>query len=94
MSLRPAIVSLLPGWVLASSRSAQPRDRRPPDGVTENVIVGRPIELGIGDETVRELEDRLDPQDTGVATDKSCRNIDAARTLSKRHFDIDVVEIA
>jgi N utilization substance protein A len=36
----------------------------------------------------------VDPADTGVAIGKSGRNIEAARRLAKRHFDIDDVQLA
>lgn len=49
------------------------------------------VTISENDDTVAYVE--VDQQDTGVAIGKDGRNIDAARTLAKRHFDIDDVEL-
>ncbi|QSG14706.1 NusA-like transcription termination signal-binding factor [Halapricum desulfuricans] len=49
------------------------------------------VTISENDDTVAYVE--VDQEDTGVAIGKDGRNIDAARTLAKRHFDIDGVEL-
>ncbi|QSG07341.1 NusA-like transcription termination signal-binding factor [Halapricum desulfuricans] len=70
------------------------------DGPTaEDVIASALAPAAVYNVTISENDDtvayvEVDQQDTGVAIGADGRNIDAARTLAKRHFDIDDVEIA
>ncbi|MUV90033.1 NusA-like transcription termination signal-binding factor [Halapricum sp. CBA1109] len=50
------------------------------------------VTISENDDTVAYAE--VDSHDTGVAIGKDGANIDAARTLAARHFDIDDVELA
>ncbi|MFW6018572.1 MAG: NusA-like transcription termination signal-binding factor [Halapricum sp.] len=69
------------------------------DGPTaENVIASALAPAAVYNVTISENDDtvayvEVDQQDTGVAIGKDGRNIDAARTLAKRHFDVDDVEL-
>lgn len=49
------------------------------------------VTISENDNTVAYVE--VDQEDTGVAIGKDGRNIDAARTVANRHFDIDDVEL-
>ena len=66
--------------------------------VAENVIASALAPAAVYNVTISENDDtvayvEVDQDDTGVAIGKDGRNIDAARTLAKRHFDIDDVEL-
>jgi N utilization substance protein A len=50
------------------------------------------VTISENDDTVAYVE--VDSHDTGVAIGKDGANIDAARTLAARHFDVDDVELA
>ena len=69
------------------------------DGLTaEDVIASALAPAAVYNVTISENDDtvayvEVDQQDTGVAIGTDGRNIDAARTLAKRHFDIDDVEL-
>jgi len=69
------------------------------DGPTaEDVIASALAPAAVYNVTISENDDtvayvEVDQEDTGVAIGKDGRNIDAARTLAKRHFDIDDVEL-
>jgi len=69
------------------------------DGPTaEDVIASALAPAAVYNVTISENDDvvayvEVDQDDTGVAIGKDGRNIDAARTLAKRHFDIDDVEL-
>ncbi len=70
------------------------------DGPTaEDVIASALAPAAVYNVTISENDDtvayvEVDQEDTGVAIGKDGRNIDAARTLAKRHFGIDGVELA
>ena len=49
------------------------------------------VTVSEGDETIAYAE--VDQEDTGVAIGKGGRTIERARTLAKRHFDIDEIEL-
>jgi N utilization substance protein A len=49
------------------------------------------VTVSENDTTVAYVE--VDQNDTGIAIGKGGKNIDAARTLAKRHFEIDDVEL-
>jgi len=49
------------------------------------------VTISENDDTVAYVE--VDQHDTGVAIGKDGRNIDAARTLARRHFGVDDVEL-
>ncbi|PSP63103.1 NusA-like transcription termination signal-binding factor [Halobacteriales archaeon QH_8_64_26] len=50
------------------------------------------VTISENDSTIAYAE--VDPADTGVAIGKSGRNIETARQLAKRHFDIDDIQLA
>jgi N utilization substance protein A len=50
------------------------------------------VTISENDSTVAYAE--VDPADTGVAIGRDGRNIEAARRLAKRHFDVDDVQLA
>ena len=50
------------------------------------------VTISENDSTIAYAE--VDPADTGVAIGKGGRNIEAARRLAKRHFDIDDIQLA
>lgn len=50
------------------------------------------VTISENDTTVAYVE--VDQQDTGIAIGSDGKNIAAARTLAKRHFDVDDVELA
>jgi len=50
------------------------------------------VTISENDSTIAYAE--VDPADTGVAIGKNGRNIEAARRLAERHFDIDDVQLA
>jgi N utilization substance protein A len=64
----------------------------------EDLVANALAPAAVYNVTISENDDRLayaevDSEDRGVAIGADGRNIDAARTLAARHFDIDGVEL-